>query len=99
MTYQDPRLPDPGLGRNPPRYRGSDRVGIESFLVMAVIAAAIIGIFLYSGSDTSSTTESNPPAATIGQGGTQIIPPAIKRTTAPRTAPNPAAPTNTAPNP
>jgi hypothetical protein len=24
MTYQDPRLPDPGLERNPPRYRDLD---------------------------------------------------------------------------
>jgi hypothetical protein len=99
MTYHDPKLPDPGLGRNPPRYPGSDSFGIESILVMGVIAAAIVGVVFFAASDPLSTTASNPPPTTTGQGGTQSIPPAAMRTTAPRTAPNPAASANTAPNP
>jgi hypothetical protein len=99
MTYQDPKLPDPGLGRNPPRYPGSDGLGIESILVMAVIVAAIVGIIFFAANDPSSTSASNPPPTTTGQGGTQSIPPATTRQMAPRTAPNPAAPSNPAPNP
>jgi hypothetical protein len=99
MTFQDPKLPDPGLGRNPPRYPGSATFGIESILVMAVIVAAIVGVVFYAASDPSSTSASNPPPTTTGQAGTQTIPPATTRPVAPRTAPNPAAPGNTAPNP
>jgi len=99
MTFQDPRLPDPGLGRNPSRYPGSDSFGIESILVMVVIAAAIVGVVFFAASDPSSTTASNPPPTTTGQGGTQTIPPATTRPTVPRRAPDPAAPANTAPNP
>jgi FlaG/FlaF family flagellin (archaellin) len=68
MTYSDPRLPEPGVGRNPPRYRNSGSSGIESILVAAIAAAAIIAVVIYSATEPSSTTASNPPPSTTGQG-------------------------------
>src|SRR5438477_12817428 len=89
MTYRDPKLPDPGLGRNPPRYRASNSFGMESILVLAVLAAVIGAILFYPSGEPSGTTASNPPPATTGQGGTTpVSPPAARRTTpAPAAAP------------
>ena len=92
MAYQDPNLPDPGLGRNPPRYRDSSTFGVESILVLAILAAVFVGIVFYSSGDSSNTTASNPPPVTTGQGGASIDPPAN------RMAPAPAASSNTRPS-
>ena len=90
MTYQDPKLPDPGLGRNPPRYRTSHSFGMESVLVLAVLAAVIGGILFYPSGEPSGTTASNPPPTTTGQGGTPVSPPGARRNT-----PTPAVPPTT----
>ena len=92
MTYQDPKIPDPGLGQNPPRYRDLDT---DSFYMGSIIAlifgiVLISGVIFYGVSDLS-TTASNPPTTT-GQGGAQISPPAT-----PRMAPAPAVPFITVP--
>ena len=98
MTYQDPKFPDPELGRNPPRYREPDSFGPGSIVAMILGTVVIVGAIAYAMSGPT-TTASNPPPATTGQGGTQINPPAAPQTApAPATAPDPATPTNTAPN-
>ena len=74
MTYHDHKLPDPGLGRNPPRYRTANSFGMESILVLTVLAAVIGAILFYPSGDTSGTTASNPPPTTTGQGGTPVSP-------------------------
>ena len=90
MTYQDPTIPDPGLGRNPPRYRDLDTDSYYTGSIIALILGTVLigGVILYGVSDLS-TTPSNPPTTT-GQGGAQLSPP-----TAPRMAP--AAPSTTVP--
>jgi hypothetical protein len=91
MTYQDPKIPDPGLGRNPPRYRDPTSARMSTFLGLAVGAAIILSALAYAFSDPSGTKVSNPPTTT-GQGGAQISPPI-----APRMAPAPVAPSTTVP--
>ena len=81
MAYQDPRLPDPGFGRNPPR-----GVGMESIFLLAVLAAVILGVLFYSPDNPSGTTAGNPPPATTGQGGASVDPP-----DSPRILPAPVA--------
>src|SRR5439155_7699728 len=91
MTYQDPKLPDPGLGRNPPRYPDSypDRVGPGSVVAVIVGAVVIVGAIAYAVSGPSSTTTSNPPPTTTGQGGTQFSPTTVpKMRRAPGTTPD-----------
>jgi len=92
MTYQDPKVPDSGLGRNPPRYRDLDTDSYYTGSIIALILGTVLigGVILYGVSDLS-TTPSNPPTTT-GQGGAQISPPA-----APRMAPAPAVPSTTVP--
>jgi hypothetical protein len=87
MTYQDPRNPDPGLGRDPPRYEDRDayNMGPGAIISMALAAAVMIGVLAFTMNKTS-TTASTPPPTTSGQGGTQTIPPG-------------APPNETAPNP
>ena len=93
MTYHDPKLPDPGLGRIPPRYRTSKTSGMESILVLTVLAAVIGAILFYPSGEPSGTTASNPPPpTTTGQGGTPVSPPDTRRNT-----PTPAAPPTTLP--
>ena len=92
MTYHDPKLPDPGLDRNPPRYRTANSFGMESILVLTVLAAVIGAILFYPSGDTSGTTASNPPPTTTGQGGTPVSSPGARRNT-----PTPAAPPTTLP--
>jgi hypothetical protein len=87
MTYQDPKIPDPGLGRNPPRYRDPTTARMSTFVGLTVGAAIILSALAYAFSERSGTTVGNPPTTT-GQGGTQISPPV-----APRMAP--AAPSTT----
>ena len=74
----DTQLPDPGLGRNPPRYARSDSTAkssaAESVIIAALIAAVIVGLVLYSGGDTSNPTASNPAPTTTGQGGAPTPP-------------------------
>jgi hypothetical protein len=89
MTYQDPKLPDPGVGRNPPRYRDADSFGPGSFVAMILGTVLIVGAIAYAVSGPSPTA-SNIPPTTTGQGGAQLSPP-----TAPRMAP--AAPSTTVP--
>jgi hypothetical protein len=89
MTYQDPKLPDPGLGRNPPRYRDADSFGPGSFIAMILGTVLIVGAIAYAVSGPSPTASNNPPTTT-GQGGAQISPPV-----APRMAPT--APSNSVP--
>jgi hypothetical protein len=91
MTYQDPKIPDPGLGRNPPRYRDPTSARMSTFLGLAVGAAIILSALAYAFSDPSGTKVSNPPTTT-GQGGAQISP-----SIAPRMAPAPVAPSTTVP--
>ena len=88
MAYQDPNLPDPGLGRNPPRYRDSSTFGVESILVLAILAAVFVSIVWYSSGDSSNTTASNPPPVTTGQGGASVEPPANRTVPAPASSPN-----------
>jgi len=93
MTYENPNLPDPRLGRNPPRYRDAPSFGVESFLVLAILAAVIVGIFSLSPGDSSGTSASNPPPVTTGQGGASVDAPV-----APRMVPAPATPSTTLPS-
>jgi hypothetical protein len=89
MTHQDPKLPDPGLGRNPPRYRDSS-FGPGSFVATVLGTVLIVGLIAYAISGPSGTTASNPPPVTTGQGSAQVSPPAGPRTnSAPTATPNP----------
>jgi hypothetical protein len=92
MTYQDPKIPDPELGRNPPQYRdlNIDSYSMGSFIALVVGIVLIGGVIFYATSEPLGTTASNPPPTTTGQGGAQVSPP-----TAPRMAP--AAPSTTVP--
>ena len=91
MTYQDPKISDPGLGQNPPRYRNLTSARMSTYVGLALGAAIMLSALAYAFSDPSSTTVSNPPNTT-GQGGAQISPPV-----SPRMAPAPAAPSTTLP--
>jgi hypothetical protein len=89
MTNLDPKLPDPGLGRNPPRY-SADNIGMGTiFSVLVAAAVVVVGIIFFAVNPPSSNTATNPPTTT-GQGGAQLSPP-----TAPRMAP--AAPSTAVP--
>ena len=94
MTYQDPKILDPELGRNPPQYRdlNTDSYSMGSFIALVVGIVLIGGVIFYAISEPLGTTASNPPPATTGQGGTQMSPPI-----APRMVPAPAAPSTTVP--
>jgi len=92
MTYQDPKLPDPGLGRNPLQYHDPDSVRMGTFLGLAVGAAIILSALAYAFSEPSSTTTNNAPPATTGQRLTPVSPPATLQV-----APAPAAPSTTLP--
>jgi hypothetical protein len=76
MTYQDPKLPDPGLGRNPPRYREPDGFGPGRFVAIVLGAVMVVGLVAYAMSGRSSMTAGTPPLTTTGQGGAQISRPA-----------------------
>jgi hypothetical protein len=80
MTYHDPKLPDPGLGRNPPRYPdlNSDAFGTGSIITLILGIALIAGVIFY-GVSGLTITANNIPASTTGQGGTQINPPVAPR--------------------
>jgi hypothetical protein len=94
MTHQDPKLPDPGLGRNPPRYRDSNSsFGPGSFVAMVLGTVLIVGLTAYAISGPSGTTASNPPPVTTGQGSAQVSPPSPPTNSAPTTTPNPATTT------
>jgi hypothetical protein len=73
MTNHDPKLPDPGLGRNPPRYRDPDSFGPGSFIAMLLGTVLIVGAIAYAMSEPSPTASNNPPTTT-GQGGAQLSP-------------------------
>ena len=91
MTYQDPKLPDPGLGRYPPRYRDLDTDAFSTGSIIALIfGTVLIGGVIFSALSERSTTASNSPPTTTGQGGARVSPP-----TAPRMAP--AVPSTTLP--
>ena len=92
MTDQDPKLPDPGLGRNPPRYRelDTDSFGTGSFIAL-IFGIMLISGLIFFGVRGLSTTAANPPPVTTGQGGSQFSP-----STVPKTRPAPAT-TNTLP--
>jgi hypothetical protein len=93
MTYQDPKLPDPGLGRNPPRYSDSysGSFGPGSIVAMIVGAVVIIGAIAYAVSGPAKNTASNPPPVTTGQGGTPVAPRIIPLApTTPEPVPAPA---------
>jgi hypothetical protein len=93
MTFQDPRLPDPGFGRNPPRHVYSRNSGVESALVGAIAAAAIIGIVIYSATDLANPTADNSPPSTTGQGTPRTMEPVIDKV-----RPVPAPPRTTVPS-
>jgi hypothetical protein len=91
MTYQDPKLPEPGLGRNPPRYGDLDTDAFSTGSIIALIfGTVLIGGVIFSALSERSTTASNSPPTTTGQGGERVSPP-----TAPRMVP--AAPSTTVP--
>ena len=84
MTNLHPKLPDPGLGRNPPRY-SEDNIGMGTIFSVVVAALVVVGIIFFAVNPPSSNTATNPPPTTTGQGGTPVSP-----TTAPNMAPTPA---------
>ena len=91
MTYEDPKLPDPGLGRNPRRYPdlNSDAFGTGSIIALILGIALIGGVIFYGVSGLTITTN-NIPASTTGQVGTQINPPVASRMIpTPQRAPTP----------
>ena len=91
MTNLDPKLPDPGLGRNPPRYH-DDNIGIDTVFFVVSAAIVAVGIIFFALNGPSTNTASNPPPTTTGQGGAPVSP-----TTAPNMAPTPAVPYTTLP--
>ena len=95
MTYQDPKLPDPGLGRNPPVYRkpDADSWGTGTIAVIVVAGVLVAGGIYYTMSDRSKTTAIIPPPVTTGQS-IPVAPPAV----APPMAPAPAAPLTATPS-
>jgi hypothetical protein len=92
MTYQDTKLPDPGLGRNPPRYRDPNSFGIGSIVALIFGTVVMIGAIAYAVSGPSPTTAIKPPLTTTGQGMTPTSPPDTFRA-----APAPAARTTLPP--
>jgi len=85
MTYQDPKLPDPELGRNPRRYPDldSDAFGTGSIFALILGIALIAGVIFYGVSELT-TTANNIPPTTTGQGGAQMAPaPAVPFITLP----------------
>jgi hypothetical protein len=77
MTYQDPKLPDPGLGQNPPRYRDLDTDSYYTGSIIALILGIVLigGVILYGVSDLGVSDLSivnNTPPTTTGQGGAQM---------------------------
>ena len=84
MTYQDPKLPDPGLGQNPPRYRDLDTDSYYTGSIIALILGIVLigGVILYGVSDLGVSDLSivnNTPPTTTGQGGAQMRPPVAPR--------------------
>jgi hypothetical protein len=47
MTHQDPKLPDPGLGQNPPRYRDLDTDSYYTGSIIALILGIVLINFLW----------------------------------------------------
>jgi hypothetical protein len=94
MTYQDPKLPDPGLGRNPPMYPKPDAGSWGTGTIVAIVVAGVLvaGGLFYTMSGSSKTATINPPPVTTGQG--MPVSPSV----APRMTPAPAAPLNAAPS-
>jgi hypothetical protein len=80
MPYGDSRspLPDPGIGRNPPRHIHRD-AAMTANVILGVVVALLIagGAVLYTMSVPSSTTAANPPATTTGQGSPRGMAPVI----------------------
>jgi hypothetical protein len=77
MTYVDPKLPDPGLGRNPSLYtKPASEDGYSPAVITAMVVAGVlvIGGVLYSMGGFSSTVATNPPPTTTGQGGAPVNP-------------------------
>ena len=56
--YHDPKLPDPGLGRNPPRYRdpNPDTFGPGSIVAMILGTVLIVGAVAYAVSGPSKNS-------------------------------------------
>ncbi len=92
MTNLDPKLPDPGLGRNPPRYPDPNSFGPGSIVALILGTVVIVGAIAYAVSGPSPTTAIKPPLTTTGQGGMPVSPPAT-----PWMAPAPAVPYTTLP--
>jgi hypothetical protein len=89
MTNLDPKLPDPGLGRNPPRY-SEDNIGMGTIFSVVAAALVVLGIIFFALNGPSTNTASNPTPTTTGQGGAPVSPtPALapKRAVPPTTAP------------
>src|SRR5947207_2006132 len=85
MTYQDPRIPQPSPGSNPLRYQ-RDSAMSAGWIAGAIVAVLVlVGVIFYAMSDHSTSTVSNPPASTSGQG-TAVNPGAQQN------MPNPAPP-------
>jgi hypothetical protein len=88
------QLPDPGLGRNPPKYYDPrvDSLGMGMISAILVAGALVLGMFLYAMSGPSTNTASNPPPTTTGQGSPRTMAPVIDKV-----EPAPAAPSTTSP--
>src|SRR5437016_1900846 len=84
-------LPDPGLGRNPPRY-SDDNIGLGTIFSVVVAAVVVVGIIFFAVTPPSSNSATNPPPTTTGQGGASVSP-----ATATNMAPTPAVPYTTVP--
>ena len=96
MMYQDPKLPDPGLGRNPPLYRQPDSDTWSTGTIVAIVVAGVLvlGGLFYTMPGRSTTAVINPPPVTTGQGGMSVSPPVAPRVIpAPATTPDPATTT------
>jgi hypothetical protein len=73
MSMNDPRSSPP---RGP--YVG-ERTNAAPWIFGAVAALVVLGLIGWSMSDRTSTTATNPPSQTTGQGGSPATPPNPKR--------------------
>jgi len=84
MTYQDPKISDPGLGQNPPRYRNLTSARMSTYVGLALGAAIMLSALAYAFSDPSGRAAVSNPPTTTGQGGPQMAPaPAVPFITLP----------------
>jgi hypothetical protein len=78
MTYQDPKLPGPNLGQNPPRDRRmmDTDVGAGGLVAGAIGFVLIISFIVYEMSPRT-TAFNDSPSSTVGQGSTSVNSPEV----------------------